>query len=116
MDDHIIQKFKLLAKVIAAEFTRLNLLDGGVFASLAKSKLFQKTLREGGVFVVPRGLLHYRLISSFELATFFQVLSNQNSGVVSILEAMFVPIDSNTKVLMKKLTSLSTRGKSRSRV
>ncbi|XP_043724118.1 germin-like protein subfamily 3 member 4 [Telopea speciosissima] len=52
-------------------------------------QVFQKTLREGDVFMFPRGLLHYSLNAGFELATIFSVLNSQNPGVVSITDAMF---------------------------
>ncbi|XP_016488027.1 germin-like protein 11-1 [Nicotiana tabacum] len=74
-----------------------------------KSQVFQKTLKEGDVFIVPRGLLHYSLNSGFEFATVYSVLSSQNPGVVSISDAMFAPIVSEPmKKLMTKLTSFSS--------
>ncbi|XP_009592116.1 germin-like protein 11-1 [Nicotiana tomentosiformis] len=73
-----------------------------------KSQVFQKTLKEGDVFIVPRGLLHYSLNSGFEFATVYSVLSSHNPGVVSISDAMFAPIVSEPmKKLMTKLTSFS---------
>ncbi|CAN4102634.1 unnamed protein product [Withania somnifera] len=71
-----------------------------------RSQVFQKTLKEGDVFIVPRGLLHYTLNSGFELATVYSVLSSQNPGLVSIVDAMFAPVVSEPmKELMKKLFS-----------
>ncbi|KAJ8542845.1 hypothetical protein K7X08_005368 [Anisodus acutangulus] len=76
-----------------------------------KSQVFQKTLKEGDVFIVPRGLLHYSLNSGFELATVYSVLSSQNPGLVSISDAMFAPVVSEPKKeLMKKLFSRSALG------
>ncbi|XP_059282680.1 germin-like protein 11-1 [Lycium ferocissimum] len=76
-----------------------------------KSQLFQKTLKEGDVFIVPRGLLHYNLNSGFELATVYSVLSSQNPGLVSITGAIFAPIVSEPmNELMKKLFLRSTSG------
>ncbi|XP_059641096.1 germin-like protein subfamily 3 member 4 [Cornus florida] len=75
----------------------------------AANKPFQKVLKEGDVFVFPKGLLHYCLNSGFELATVFSVLNSQNPGVVSISNAMFDFDDSEAmKMLKKKLISLST--------
>ncbi|KAA8524464.1 hypothetical protein F0562_010887 [Nyssa sinensis] len=47
-----------------------------------KNQLFQKVLKEGDVFVFPRGLLHYCLNAGFENATVYSVLNSQNPGVV----------------------------------
>ncbi|MCD7459926.1 hypothetical protein HAX54_042341 [Datura stramonium] len=76
-----------------------------------KSQVFQKTLKEGDVYIVPRGLLHYTLNSGFELATVYSVLSSQNPGLVSISDAMFAPVVSEPmKELMKKLFPRSALG------
>ncbi|KAJ4960574.1 hypothetical protein NE237_020484 [Protea cynaroides] len=53
------------------------------------NRMFQKTLEEGDVFVIPRGLLHFSLNAGFEIATVFSVLNSQNPGVVNVTEAMF---------------------------
>ncbi|WOH09995.1 hypothetical protein DCAR_0729456 [Daucus carota subsp. sativus] len=57
------------------------------------NQLFQGILREGDVFVIPRGLLHYYLNGGFEPATIIAVLNSQSPGVVSIADAMFTPND-----------------------
>ncbi|TMX00949.1 hypothetical protein EJD97_025542 [Solanum chilense] len=76
-----------------------------------KSQVFQKTLKQGDVFIVPRGLLHYNLNSGFELATVYSVLSSQNPGMLSISDAMFAPVVSEPmRDLMKKLFSRSNLG------
>ncbi|KAF2311613.1 hypothetical protein GH714_025267 [Hevea brasiliensis] len=49
-----------------------------------KNQQFQKILKEGDVFVLPRGLLHFCLNAGDESATIFSVLSSQNPGVVKI--------------------------------
>ncbi|XP_058226551.1 germin-like protein subfamily 3 member 4 [Rhododendron vialii] len=54
-----------------------------------QNQLFQRTLKEGDVFVFPRGLLHFCLNSGFESAVGFSVLNSQNPGLVSISGAMF---------------------------
>ncbi|CAN4103938.1 unnamed protein product [Withania somnifera] len=74
-----------------------------------KSHVFQKALKKGDVFIVPRGLVHYTLNSGFEFATVYSVLSSQNPGLVSIADAMFAPVVSEPmNDLMKKQFSRST--------
>lgn len=73
-----------------------------------KNNLFQKVLREGDVFVFPKGLLHYCLNYGFEFATVFSVLNSQNPGLVSISGAMFAPNDSELKAKLRmRLLSFS---------
>lgn len=62
------------------------------------NQLFQGVLREGDVFVIPRGLLHYYLNGGFEVATVFAVLNSQNPGLVSIADAMFAPEEALERV------------------
>ncbi|KAL3512032.1 hypothetical protein ACH5RR_024749 [Cinchona calisaya] len=70
--------------------------------------VFQKVLREGDVFVFPRGLLHYCLNNGFEDATVVSVLNSQNPGVVKITGAFFAADDSEfMKKLKQRLISLS---------
>lgn len=54
-----------------------------------RNRPFQKTLKEGDVFVVPRGLLHYCFNVGFDAATVLSVFNGQNPGSVSISDAMF---------------------------
>ncbi|KAL6955341.1 hypothetical protein U1Q18_041936 [Sarracenia purpurea var. burkii] len=70
------------------------------------SQLFQTSLKEGGVFVFPRGLLHYCLNSGFEPAVAFSVLNSQNPGVVSISDAMFGS-EEMINALRRRLISVS---------
>ncbi|KAK1439355.1 hypothetical protein QVD17_05171 [Tagetes erecta] len=73
-----------------------------------KSQLFQSVLREGDVFVFPKGLLHYCLNSGFEEALIYSVFNGQNPGVVDVSNAMFG--DGNTemvKMALAKLVSLN---------
>lgn len=72
-----------------------------------RNQLFQKVLREGDVFVFPRGLLHFCINAGYELATIFSVLSSQNPGLVSIADAMFEPDSDLSVKLMGRLLSLS---------
>ncbi|PSS07595.1 Germin-like protein subfamily 3 member 4 [Actinidia chinensis var. chinensis] len=76
-----------------------------------KNQLFQKFLRQGDVFVFPRGLLHYCVNAGFESATAFSVLNSQNPGMVSVAGAMFDSEPINK--LANKLISLSASGMER---
>ncbi|XP_027169137.1 germin-like protein subfamily 3 member 4 [Coffea eugenioides] len=70
--------------------------------------MFRKVLREGDVFVFPRGLLHYCLNNGFEDATVFSVLNSQNPGLASIPGAVFAPDDSESmEKLKQRLISVS---------
>ncbi|KAL8117477.1 germin-like protein subfamily 3 member 4 [Apium graveolens] len=66
------------------------------------NQLFQGILREGDVFVIPRGLLHYYLNGGFAPATIIAVLNSQSPGVVSIADAMFAPGDSEAMERIKR--------------
>ncbi|KAI3683689.1 hypothetical protein L1987_84202 [Smallanthus sonchifolius] len=73
-----------------------------------KNQLFQSVLREGGVFVFPKGLLHYYLNSGFDEAIIYSVFNAQNPGVVDVSNAMFG--DNNAemmKLALAKLVSLN---------
>ncbi|KAA8546517.1 hypothetical protein F0562_002744 [Nyssa sinensis] len=73
-----------------------------------RTNVFQKVLKEGDVFLFPRGLLHYFLNSGFELATVFSVLNSHNPGVVSIFGAMFAVDLAAKQMIMQRLISFST--------
>ncbi|KAJ6676352.1 GERMIN-LIKE PROTEIN SUBFAMILY 3 MEMBER 4 [Salix viminalis] len=53
-----------------------------------QTKLFQKTLKAGEVFVFPQGLLHFCINDGFNSAVVFSVLNSQNPGVVKIADAI----------------------------
>ncbi|OAY48066.1 germin-like protein subfamily 3 member 4 [Manihot esculenta] len=72
------------------------------------NQLFQKILKEGDVFVLPRGLLHFCLNAGNEPATIFSVLSSQNPGVVSVAGAMFDSDPDMINKLVRKIRSLSS--------
>ncbi|OAY30587.1 germin-like protein subfamily 3 member 4 [Manihot esculenta] len=72
------------------------------------NQLFQKILKEGEVFVLPRGLLHFYLNAGNEAATIFSVLSSQNPGVVSVAGAMFESDPDVLNKLVTKIRSLSS--------
>ncbi|KAI3766124.1 hypothetical protein L2E82_16174 [Cichorium intybus] len=72
------------------------------------SRFFQSVLREGDVFVFPKGLLHYCLNNGFEDALFYSVFNAQNPGVVDISNAMFGDKASEVvKMATAKLVSLN---------
>ncbi|OWM79285.1 germin-like protein subfamily 3 member 4 [Punica granatum] len=64
---------------------------GSVIAGFVdtKNQPFQEALKEGDVFVVPRGLLHYCFNIGYDSATILSVFNGQNPGSVSISDAMF---------------------------
>lgn len=73
------------------------------FIDTNNTVFLQTILREGDVFVFPRGLLHYCLNNGFENATIFSVLNSQNPGVVSILGSKFAPDDDHDHESIQKL-------------
>ncbi|KAJ9163982.1 hypothetical protein P3X46_023601 [Hevea brasiliensis] len=72
----------------------------------SKNQLFQKILKEGDVFVLPRGLLHFCVNAGNEAATIFSVLSSQNPGEVSVAGAMFESDPDMINKLVSKTKSL----------
>ncbi|VVB17621.1 unnamed protein product [Arabis nemorensis] len=64
----------------------LFVVSGVVFAGFVDTndKIFQTVLREGDVFVFPKGLLHFCLSGGFERATALSFYNSQNPGVVNI--------------------------------
>lgn len=71
-------------------------------------QVFQKLLKEGDVFVFPRGLLHFCLNAGYDLAVVFSVLNSQNPGVVSIADAMFEPDNQSDALNMLRERLIST--------
>ncbi|WCJ36380.1 Germin-like protein 11-1 [Euphorbia peplus] len=76
--------------------------EGVVIAGFVDSKnqLFQKVFKEGEVFMIPRGLLHFFVNAGNEPAIVYSVLNSQNPGIMSVGGAMFEPSDPD---LMKRL-------------
>ncbi|XP_065872121.1 germin-like protein subfamily 3 member 4 [Euphorbia lathyris] len=76
--------------------------EGVVLAGFVDSQnqLFQKVFKEGEVFVIPRGLLHFLVNAGNEPAVVYSVLNSQNPGIMSIGGAMFEPSDPD---LLKRL-------------
>ncbi|XP_021640159.2 germin-like protein subfamily 3 member 4 [Hevea brasiliensis] len=73
-----------------------------------KNQQFQKILKEGDVFVLPRGLLHFCLNAGDEAATIFSVLSSQNPGVVSVAGSLFESDPDMLNKLVRKIKSISS--------
>lgn len=90
-------------------FVRAGVVAAGFVDS--NNLVFQKRLKEGEVFVFPKGLLHFCFNAGFEDATIFSVLNSQNPGLASISGAMFMnKNDSNAKkMMMEKLKSMSSK-------
>ncbi|KAJ6410546.1 hypothetical protein OIU84_007318 [Salix udensis] len=70
-----------------------------------QTKLFQKTLKAGEVFVFPQGLLHFCINDGFNSAVVFSVLNSQNPGVVKIADAMFESDEAMINDLVRKIKS-----------
>ncbi|KAJ7957022.1 Germin family 1 protein [Quillaja saponaria] len=73
----------------------------------SQNQLFQKVLKEGDVFVFPRGLLHFCLNGGFEVATAFSVFSSQNPGQVAIFSTFFDLTVEASEKQKRRLISLS---------
>ncbi|EEF51663.1 germin-like protein subfamily 3 member 4 [Ricinus communis] len=71
------------------------------------NQLFQSFLKEGDVFVVPRGLLHFCLNAGNDAATVYSVLNSQNPGVVNVAGAMFETEPDIINKLVERIKSLS---------
>ncbi|KDP22509.1 hypothetical protein JCGZ_26340 [Jatropha curcas] len=71
-----------------------------------QTQFFQKILKEGEVFVVPKGMLHFCANAGNEDATVYSVFNSQNPGLVSIAGAMFDPDPEMIKKLVRKINSL----------
>lgn len=86
---------------------------GSVIAGFVdtKDRPFQKVLKEGDVFVAPRGLLHYCFNVGYDAATVLSVYSSQNPGSVSISDAMFGLATPAPDVVEKLRMSLSLQMK-----
>ncbi|KAK9074925.1 hypothetical protein SSX86_003244 [Deinandra increscens subsp. villosa] len=73
-----------------------------------KNQLFQSVLREGDVFVFPKGLLHYCLNSGFEEGLIYSVFNAQNPGVVDVSNGLFGDHNSEmVKLAIAKLVSIN---------
>ncbi|XP_010929523.1 germin-like protein 11-1 [Elaeis guineensis] len=86
----------------------MYVVQGTVIAGFidTKDRPFQKILKEGDVFVIPRGLLHFCVNAGFGPATIHSVLNSQNPGVVSIAGAMFLSDSHLPEKLVARMVSL----------
>lgn len=84
-------------------FVKDGVLEAGFLDT--QNKVFQKTIKEGDVFVIPKGLFHYFLNRGVEAATVLSVFNSQNPGLGS-LTATPSSIESVEKI-KRKLISLS---------
>ncbi|KAL3655117.1 hypothetical protein CASFOL_000903 [Castilleja foliolosa] len=77
----------------------------------SSNRMFQKRLREGDVFLFPRGLLHFVYNAGFEDAEIYSVLNSQNPGMASIAGGLFAGNGSNVveEMMMEKLKDVSMR-------
>ncbi|MCI33877.1 germin-like protein [Trifolium medium] len=69
-----------------------------------QNKLFQKALKEGDVFVIPKGLFHFFLNRGVEVTTVFSVFNSQNPGLGS---PTATPSSESVEKIKRKLISLS---------
>ncbi|XP_027361586.1 germin-like protein subfamily 3 member 4 [Abrus precatorius] len=69
-----------------------------------QNQLFQKALKAGDVFVIPKGLFHFFLNRGVQVATLFSVFNSQNPGLGSLTS--FPSTVESTEKLKRKLISL----------
>ncbi|KAK2391176.1 germin protein precursor [Trifolium repens] len=69
-----------------------------------QNKLFQKALKEGDVFVIPKGLFHFFLNRGVEVTTVFSVFNSQNPGLGS---PTATPFFESVEKIKRKVISLS---------
>lgn len=66
-----------------------------------QNQLFQKTVRAGDVFVIPKGLFHYLLNRGAQVATVFSVFNSQNPGIGSLSSIPSDTLESVEKIKRK---------------
>ncbi|GAB4855042.1 hypothetical protein Ancab_023627 [Ancistrocladus abbreviatus] len=71
------------------------------------NQVFQKVLKEGDVFIVPRGLLHFIFNNGYEFATIFSVYNSQNPGLFDITGAIINNASDDAKRITMRLASVS---------
>ncbi|KAK7410892.1 hypothetical protein VNO78_02095 [Psophocarpus tetragonolobus] len=71
-----------------------------------QNQLFQKILKPGDVFVIPKGLFHFFLNRGAQVATVFSVFNSQNPGLGSLSSLPSHTLESLDNI-KKKLNSLS---------
>ncbi|KAK8658952.1 hypothetical protein V6N13_029171 [Hibiscus sabdariffa] len=67
--------------------------------------LFQSLIKEGDVFLFPKGMLHFCLNAGYETAIAFSVMSSQNPGTVSISGAIFETDKESKERITRRLIS-----------
>ncbi|KAL3025716.1 hypothetical protein AAZX31_04G194000 [Glycine max] len=95
-------KFGSLVKIVTAYK------QGEVVAAFlnTQNQLFQKNLRAGDVFVIPKGLFHFLLNRGAQVATVFSAFNSQNPGLGSLTSIPSDTLESVEK-LKRKVISLS---------
>lgn len=83
-------------------FVKEGVLEAGFLDT--QNKVFQKSLKAGDVFVIPKGLFHFFLNRGLEVATVFSVFNSQNPGLGSLT---FSPSSESVEKVKEKLVSLS---------
>lgn len=82
--------------------------QGDVVAAFldTRNQLFQKILRAGDVFVIPKGLFHFLLNRGAQVATVFSVFNSQNPGSGPLTSIPSDTLESVQKI-KRKVVSLS---------
>ncbi|XP_019191289.1 PREDICTED: germin-like protein subfamily 1 member 17 [Ipomoea nil] len=57
--------------------------------NLGKTRLFEKTLKAGDVFVIPQGLIHFTHNVGAGNATLFTAFNSQNAGFITLANELF---------------------------
>lgn len=84
-------------------FVEEGVLEAGFLDT--QNKVFQKSLKEGDVFVIPKGLFHFFLNRGVEVATVLSVYNSQNPGLGS-LNATPPSSSESVEKIKRKLISL----------
>ncbi|XP_074287320.1 germin-like protein subfamily 3 member 4 [Silene latifolia] len=71
------------------------------------NQVFKKMLREGDVFIVPKGMLHFCYNTGFEFATLISVLNSQNPGVIDITGTVLGSGSETAAHVKQRLASLT---------
>lgn len=75
------------------------------------NQVFQKVLREGDVFIIPKSMLHFCFNVGYEFATIFSVLNSQNPGLIDISGAVFGSSSEAATKMKERVVSLSSLNK-----
>ncbi|XP_057534685.1 germin-like protein subfamily 3 member 4 [Amaranthus tricolor] len=54
-----------------------------------RNNVFQKILKDGDVFIIPKGMIHFCYNTGFESAKIFSVLNSQNPGLIDLSGHIF---------------------------